>query len=49
MRGHGALIGAVDVSIGVEKGTSARTATVHKTNDGEEGENDYVNVDVAWS
>lgn len=38
MRGHGALIGAVDVSIGVEEGTTARTAIVHKTNDGLENE-----------
>lgn len=38
LRGHGALLGAVDTSIGVEKGSTARTATVDKQNDGEEGE-----------
>ena len=38
MRGHGALIGAVDVSIGVEKHATSRTAVVGKANDGDEGE-----------
>lgn len=38
LRGHGALLGAVDTTIAVEKGTSVRTATVDKTNDGPEGE-----------
>lgn len=38
LRGHGALLGAVDTSICVEKHPTARTATVDKQNDGEEGE-----------
>jgi RecA-family ATPase len=38
MRGHDALIGAVDVAIGVEKGATSRIARVEKANDGDEGE-----------
>jgi hypothetical protein len=38
LRGHGALLGAVDVSISVEKHAAGRTATLDKANDGEEGE-----------
>ena len=38
MRGHGALLGAVDVSLSVEKHAAGRTATIDKANDGEEGE-----------
>jgi RecA-family ATPase len=52
MRGHGALIGAVDVSISVEKHATARTATVSKTSDGEEGESvsfTLESVDIADS
>ncbi len=37
MRGHGALLGAVDTSIAIEKAGSSRTATVVKNNDGEDG------------
>ena len=37
MRGHGALLGAVDTTVHIEKGT-IRTATVVKANDSEEGE-----------
>jgi hypothetical protein len=38
MRGHGALLGAADTTILVNKGASVRTATVIKANDSEEGE-----------
>lgn len=38
MRGHGALLGAMDTTIHVTKGSGARTATVVKANDSEEGE-----------
>jgi hypothetical protein len=38
MRGHGALLGAMDTTISVVKGDTARTATVIKANDSEEGE-----------
>jgi hypothetical protein len=38
LRGHGALLGAIDTSIGVEKHAEQRTATVDKANDSEEGE-----------
>jgi hypothetical protein len=39
LRGHGALLGAADVTVVVEKlSDQQRTATVQKTNDGEEGE-----------
>lgn len=38
LRGHGLLLGAVDVTVEVNgKSESMRTATVRKTNDGEEG------------
>lgn len=39
MRGHGALLGAMDTTVHVVKAIGSRTATVVKTNDGEEGEN----------
>lgn len=38
MRGHGALLGACDTTIAVEKHAQVRTATVDKANDGPEGE-----------
>jgi hypothetical protein len=38
MRGHGALLGAMDTTISVVKAHTARTATVIKANDSEEGE-----------
>jgi uncharacterized RmlC-like cupin family protein len=38
MRGHGALLGAVDTTISVVKGDAGRTGTVVKANDSEEGE-----------
>jgi hypothetical protein len=38
MRGHGALLGAMDTTIHVVKAGDARTATVIKANDSEEGE-----------
>lgn len=38
LRGHGALLGAADVTLGVEKHATGRTATLDKANDGEEGE-----------
>jgi hypothetical protein len=38
MRGHGALLGAMDTTISVVKGDTVRTATVIKANDSEEGE-----------
>ncbi len=39
LRGHGALLGALDTTINVEKLTSGlRTATVIKANNSEEGE-----------
>src|SRR6476620_2673452 len=38
MRGHGALLGALDTTIHVLKADTTRTATVMKANDSEEGE-----------
>src|SRR5207237_1377821 len=38
MRGHGALLGAMDTTLHVEKSASGRTAKVVKANDSEEGE-----------
>ncbi|TWI73794.1 AAA domain-containing protein [Bradyrhizobium huanghuaihaiense] len=38
MRGHGALLGAVDTTVAVVNAGSVRTAKVVKANDGEEGE-----------
>jgi hypothetical protein len=38
MRGHGALLGAMDTTISVVKSDAGRTATVVKANDSEEGE-----------
>jgi AAA domain len=38
MRGHGALLGAMDTTISVVKADTGRTATVVKANDSEEGE-----------
>jgi AAA domain len=38
MRGHGALLGAMDTTISVVKADTIRTATVMKANDSEEGE-----------
>jgi hypothetical protein len=38
MRGHGALLGAMDTTVHVVKGANIRTATVMKANDSEEGE-----------
>jgi hypothetical protein len=38
MRGHGALLGACDTTIAVERGHELRTATVDKANDSPEGE-----------
>jgi AAA domain len=38
MRGHGALLGAMDTTLHVVKAASGRTATVVKANDSEEGE-----------
>jgi AAA domain len=38
MRGHGALLGALDTTISVVKADAVRTATVVKANDSEEGE-----------
>ena len=38
MRGHGALLGALDTTISVVKADASRTATVVKANDSEEGE-----------
>jgi hypothetical protein len=37
MRGHGALLGALDTSVHVARGDGVRTATVVKANDAEEG------------
>jgi hypothetical protein len=37
LRGHGALLGAVDTSVSVSNGGGTRSAKVVKTNDGEEG------------
>ena len=37
LRGHGALIGAVDTTIRVEKVGKSRSATIDKANDGGEG------------
>ena len=38
MRGHGALLGAMDTTVHVVKADATRTATVVKANDSEEGE-----------
>ena len=38
LRGHGALLGAMDTTVHVAKGGAVRTATVVKANDAEEGE-----------
>jgi RecA-family ATPase len=38
LRGHGALLGAMDTTVQVVKAGTARTATVIKANDSEEGE-----------
>jgi hypothetical protein len=38
MRGHGALLGAMDTTLHVVKAATGRTATVVKANDSEEGE-----------
>jgi hypothetical protein len=38
LRGHGALLGAMDTTVHVVKAGTARTATVIKANDSEEGE-----------
>lgn len=38
MRGHGALLGAVDTSISIERNGELRTASIVKTNDGDEGQ-----------
>lgn len=38
LRGHGALLGAVDTTMRIEKLGKLRTCTVDKANDGEEGE-----------
>jgi hypothetical protein len=38
LRGHGALLGAMDTTVHVEKLSDVRTATVIKANDSEEGE-----------
>jgi AAA domain len=38
LRGHGALLGALDTTISVVKADTIRTATVMKANDSEEGE-----------
>ncbi|QAY95149.1 hypothetical protein CWB41_04890 [Methylovirgula ligni] len=38
MRGHGALLGAVDTTISIERTGKARVATVIKDNDGAEGQ-----------
>ena len=38
MRGHGALLGALDTTVHVARGDTLRTATVVKANDAEEGE-----------
>jgi AAA domain len=49
LRGHGALLGACDVTVRVEKATGHRTATTDKVNDGDEGESvyfDFESVDL---
>jgi hypothetical protein len=38
LRGHGALLGAVDTSVSISSGGAVRTAKVVKANDSEEGE-----------
>lgn len=45
MRGHGALLGALDTTINVEKLESVRVATVVKANDSEEGERISFNLE----
>jgi hypothetical protein len=39
LRGHGALLGAVDTTVSVTRSGKVRTMTVVKTNDSDEGEN----------
>lgn len=46
MRGHGALLGALDVTVHVDKGSGVRTATVIKANDGPEGDNVAFTLDT---
>ncbi len=51
MRGHGALLGACDTTFKVEKLGKARSMTVDKTNDGEEGERivfELISVEIAF-
>jgi hypothetical protein len=43
MRGHGALLGACDTTVKIEKG-DIRTATIEKQNDGPEGERIAFNI-----
>jgi hypothetical protein len=38
MRGHGALLGALDTTVHVARGDAVRTATIVKANDAEEGQ-----------
>lgn len=38
MRGHGALLAACDTTVRIERSGDIRTATIDKTNDGDEGE-----------
>ena len=45
MRGHGALLGAVDTTISVVKTETGRTATVIKANDAEEGQQVAFNLE----
>src|SRR5262249_55559566 len=46
MRGHGALLGACDTTLGVEKTAGGlRTAAIHKQNDGTEGERFAFSID----
>jgi RecA-family ATPase len=50
LRGHGALLGACDTTISVEKVGKLRTATVAKQNDGDEGEKvvfDLISVELS--
>ena len=56
LRGHGALLGAMDTTVHIAKAGSLRTATVVKANDSEEGtqiaftlESVTVGVDAAGS
>jgi hypothetical protein len=45
LRGHGALLGAVDTSVSVSSAGAVRTARVVKANDSEEGENIAFTID----